>query len=367
LVLGCAGIIMSIMMIVPPCLILENHDFYFNEYIRVQKSYADSGVDIRDEDIPAIKYFNKVALASFVAYLVLFTFASIFLISGVAARKSHLIVPWLVVAFLTLLFFLIMSISAMFAIASIQALVVLFLAGFPLGFGVYFWLTVYSTFALFRGEETAKMVRSAIRPEGVNNTCGGNGNRNSENGNGNGEPTEVVTGTSSTAETEETEVCSTTQQRPSLPISTSSPTFSNVKETIQRTASGSPPPPYEAVAVDIDKEEEALRSGIERSALALKSRLEQPLMKNDSMDSTETGPSSDSASACTTQPLDQPLDAIMVSDAHTSGPSCQSSIEEPDDQPLLLDTISFSSSNCSSSKDLKTSQSQVVLAEIEKC
>ena len=34
---------MSVMMIVPPCLILENHDFYFNEYIRVQKSYADSG------------------------------------------------------------------------------------------------------------------------------------------------------------------------------------------------------------------------------------------------------------------------------------------------------------------------------------
>jgi len=232
-----------------------------------------------------------------------------------------------------------------------------------LAFGVYFWFTVYSTFALFRGEETAKMVRSAIRPEGVNNTCGGN--RNSETGSR--QPTEVVTGTSSTAETEETEVCSTTQQRPSLPISTSSPTFSNVKETIQRTATGSPPPPYEAVAVDIDKEEEALRSGIERSALALKSRLEQPLMKNDSMDSTETGPTSDSVSACTTQPLDQPLDTIMVSDAHTSGPSGQSSIEEPDDQPLLLDTISFSSSNCSSSKDIKTSQSQVVLAEIEKC
>merc|ERR1711981_146088 len=95
---------MSVIMIVPPCLILENHDYYFNEYIRTQRSDTDSGVDIRDENIPAIKYFNKVALASFVAYLVLFTFASIFMISGVAARKSHLIVPWLVVAFLTLLF-----------------------------------------------------------------------------------------------------------------------------------------------------------------------------------------------------------------------------------------------------------------------
>ena len=81
------------------------------------------------------------------------------------------------------------------------------------------------------------MVRSAIRPDGVNNTCSGS-TGSDVGGTGN-----VVT-TSSTAETEETEVCST-QQRPSLPISSSSPTFSNVKETIQRAVSGSPPPPYE--------------------------------------------------------------------------------------------------------------------------
>ena len=64
---------------------------------------------------------------------------------------------------------------------------------------------------------------------------------------------------------------------------------------------------------------------------------------------------------------DQPLDdAIMVSAAqHTTG---QSSIEEPDDQPLLMDTISFSSSNSASTpKDLKSLQSQVVSADIEKC
>ena len=53
-------------------------------------------------------------------------------------------------------------------------------SGIPLGFGVYFWLTVYSTFAQFRGEETAKMVRSAIRPEGVNNTGNGVGRSGSE-------------------------------------------------------------------------------------------------------------------------------------------------------------------------------------------
>lgn len=127
LVLGSLGVIFSILMIVPPCLILESHDFYFNEYIRQQKSYG--GVDIRDEDIPGIKFFNKVSLSSFVAYLVIFTFASILMMSGVAVRRSFLIVPWLVVSFLTLLFFLIMSISAMFAIASIKALIVLIPAG----------------------------------------------------------------------------------------------------------------------------------------------------------------------------------------------------------------------------------------------
>ena len=118
-------------------------------------------------------------------------------------------------------------------------------SGIPLGFGVYFWLTVYSTFAQFRGEETAKMVRSAIRPEGVNNTGNGVGRSGSDTCSGSGRTGPDVVTTVSAAETEETEVCSTAQ-RPSLPISNSSPTFSNVKENaIQRTATGSPPPPYE--------------------------------------------------------------------------------------------------------------------------
>lgn len=81
--------------------------------------------------------------------------------------------------------------------------------------------------------------------------------------------------------------------------------------------------------------------------MALKSRLEQPLMmKNDSLDSN--GSSSDDASACTTQPLD----AIMLAPPSTS---C-AAVEQADDQPLLLDAISFSSA---SSKDLKSPQVQV--------
>ena len=180
-----------------------------------------------------------MTLASFVAYLVLFTFASILMISGVAARKSYLLIPWLVVSFLTLLFFLIMSISAMFAIASIKALAVLFPAGVPLGLGGYFWYTVYSVFMLLRSEETAKMVRSAIRPDSTNS-----GNTNN------------LTSSNSTVETEETtDLCiapplaPTGHQQPlrpnSIPISHSTPSFAHVKETIQRAVGGTPPPPYE--------------------------------------------------------------------------------------------------------------------------
>lgn len=214
-------------------------------------TFTFTGVDYDDEDIPAIKYFNKVFLASFVAYLVLFTFASILMISGIAGRKSWLLVPWLVVSFLTLLIFLILSIAAMFAIASIKALAVLVPAGVPLGFGVYFWYTVYSVFMVLRSEETAKMVRSAIRPESsLNSTSAGNGNNLTS---------------SSTVETEETtDLCiaqpqsSTTassqpesqpSQQPlrpnSIPISQSTPSFAHVKETIQRAVGGTPPPPYE--------------------------------------------------------------------------------------------------------------------------
>ena len=58
------------------------------------------------------------------------------------------------------------------------------------------------------------------------------------------------------------------------------------------------------MAVDIDKEEEALRAGIKKSALALKARLEQPpLSKNASVDSN--GTASHDISPCTTQPMDE--------------------------------------------------------------
>ena len=105
--------------------------------------------------------------------------------------------------------------------------------------------------------------------------------------------------------------------------------------------------------MDIDKEEEALRSGIKKSALALKARLEQPpLSKNASVDSN--GTTSDDISACTTQPMD------AVGGGSSSG-----------EEPLLLDAISFSSSSHENSlvntEAVVASTQIVTTADVTKC
>ena len=107
--------------------------------------------------------------------------------------------------------------------------------------------------------------------------------------------------------------------------------------------------------MDIDKEEEALRAGIKKSALALKARLEQPtLSKNASMDSN--GTTSDDISACTTQPMDS-IAAVN---------------NESGDEPLLLDAISFSSHESSINVPVNTeavvaSNTIVTTADVTKC
>merc|ERR1711936_1157677 len=376
-VLGGLGIIMAVLMIVPPCLILESHEYYFNEFIREQKTYG--GVDIRDEDIPAIKNFNKVTLATFVAYLVMFTFASILMLAGVAGRKSFLLVPWLIICFMTLLFFLIMAISAMFAIANIKALAVIFPAGVPLAFGVYFWFAVYSTFVQLRSEETAKMVRAAIKPQGTNVSAANNAANSPEANPASAAST--ATTTASASEMEDVDAIKSAadvilplqqhQQRPSfsgfstsgsagppsaaqtppppgpatsstIPNSISSSSFAQVKHSFKTAIGASPPPPYEAVASDIDKEEEALRAGmVERCELTLQSRLEPPtLTKDTSIDSTGTEDltSASGASACTTQPLVQAL-------------------QPPEASPLLDSPNSSSGLSSFSASSLKESSS----------
>merc|ERR1712179_541152 len=57
------------------------------------------------------------------------------------------------------------------------------------------------------------------------------------------------------------------QGHPQHRASISNSSFSSIKESLQAVIVGTPPPPYEAVASDIDKEEKAIKAGIDRSEL----------------------------------------------------------------------------------------------------
>ncbi len=108
-------------------------------------------MDLREEDIPKLQYFNKCVLAGIVSYDVVFIFActllitgktnpesyslssvqNVQLISGIAADKKCLIVPWLVIKLMSWLFSLVFVISIMFAVANVQEILLYVL--FPCG------------------------------------------------------------------------------------------------------------------------------------------------------------------------------------------------------------------------------------------
>ena len=78
--MGCLGIILFVLALVPHTIILQNHDFYINHFVMHQRS---EGIrDLRDTEIPEIEHFSKIASGILVAYDTVFIFSSIFLIAG---------------------------------------------------------------------------------------------------------------------------------------------------------------------------------------------------------------------------------------------------------------------------------------------
>ena len=80
MILGCLGIIVFVLALVPHSIILQNHDFYINNFVVEQRS--DGERDLRDSEIPEIEHFSKIASGILVAYDTIFIFSSIFLIAG---------------------------------------------------------------------------------------------------------------------------------------------------------------------------------------------------------------------------------------------------------------------------------------------
>jgi len=112
-ILGCLGIIVFVLALVPHSIILQNHDFYINNFVVEQRS--DGERDLRDSEIPEIEHFSKIASGILVAYDTIFIFSSIFLIAGVSAEKRFLLVPWLVNLMLTILLVVVLLLAIIFS------------------------------------------------------------------------------------------------------------------------------------------------------------------------------------------------------------------------------------------------------------
>ena len=157
------------------------------------------------------------------------------------------------------------------------------ISGVPLAFGVYFWFAVYSTFVQLRSEETAKMVRAAIKPQGTNVSAANNAANSPEANPASAAST--ATTTASASEMEDVDAIKSAadvilplqqhQQRPSvsgfstsgsavpppaqtspppgpatsstIPNSISSSSFAQVKHSFKTAIGASPPPPYEVI------------------------------------------------------------------------------------------------------------------------
>ena len=172
-------------------------------------------------------------------------FASILMIVGVSSSKRFLLLPWLVLTCLTILGSIILAIAMMISIGNPYSIVVLLICAFPILFGVYFWLNVYTTFCQLKAESspettTAQRLTNVERQPKTSEEL----------------PLSNRTSTANLC------VQGHPQHR-----SMSDSSFASVKETLQRVIGGTPPPPYEAVARDIDKEEAAIAAGIDRSKL----------------------------------------------------------------------------------------------------
>jgi len=291
-ILGCLGIILFVLALVPHSIILQNHDFYMKHFVIQQRAEEEN--DIRDSEIPDIQQFSKIASAVLVAYDTVFIFSSIFLIAGVSAEKRFLLVPWLVNLMLTILLVIVLLLAVIFSDQfkfsvngqfNPNAVLSIILVVLPLLLSVYLWFVVYTTFLQLHEKDAQKENQ---RTKG-NSDRGKSGtwqpliSSHSDNNAGDQTGTTSIENTGDTGTRNNSllddgnEAISTGRTSSTITMceqghlqhrsSLSNSSFSSIKGSLRVVIGGTPPPPYEAVASDIDKEEKAMKAGIHRSEL----------------------------------------------------------------------------------------------------
>lgn len=252
LIIGIVGIIASVSVMVPQCILLDNHDYYIQEYIKQQRMLGIR--EIPDDCIPTIENFSKTAWTFLIAYDVSYTFFCILLIAGVTTSKRILLIPWLCFVLISILCNIVLIWALMFAFENMVSLFLFLITAPFFGLAHSFWLNVYTVY-----RELAPKKNNT-----TNTTTTTNGER----------PSTSVTSSASTS------------------------SFASVKGSLQRVIGGTPPPPYEAVAIDIDKEEIAIANGVDSRELTFSSVVESPEDEN-KIETTPTTPGSSDPSTST--------------------------------------------------------------------
>lgn len=270
-ILGCFGILFSVLSMVPHVLILQHHEYYIGEFVKQQRS---TGVrDIGDDDIPNIEYFSRMTWSFLVAVDVIFTFDSILLITGVACERRYFLIPWLVTSFCSRLFSVVMILAAMFSYANDFSFVIFFTLAPIQALGIYFWVVVYSTFHQMKPENESASTCALNFSQNHSTSISCQSRPNSLHSNTQSRPSfhgqsSLVQSTVATEPPSTTTV--TIEEDRSCSQVTHSASISSVpspRNTLRRTRGSSPPPPYEAVAVDIDKEQQAIAAGLDSKNL----------------------------------------------------------------------------------------------------
>ena len=121
LILGGLGLFVFSIYLVPQTMVLKNHSYHMNQFVKSQRIVGGQYLfciwnfykyryctqerivsDVKDEDIPAMISFNKVISSVCVVFGALFIVSSILMLVGVTTSRKYLLIPWLVVTYITL-------------------------------------------------------------------------------------------------------------------------------------------------------------------------------------------------------------------------------------------------------------------------
>ncbi|XP_040580568.1 uncharacterized protein [Lepeophtheirus salmonis] len=207
---------------------------------------------------PKLNFFSKITWSLVIAYDAMYIFFSLLLLIGVASSTRLLMIPWMFMAMSTILCNIIFVLSVMFALGNFGSIVTFVFTSPFFAFVIYIWFAIFSTYRelgssstteINTKEETRGLVSDievgVINPRTII------------------ESSPSITVITNHGQSQESRVIALSGSRHSVVSSSTASLKSDTGilrgSNIQRAILGTPPPPYEIVAltkckVEMDEE-----------------------------------------------------------------------------------------------------------------